>query len=248
MQLSLQGIHKSYGEKKILNGINADIEPGSLLSITGVNGAGKTTILNILTGICGLDQGEVLFENQAFHRDNVEQRKKLYYLSDNKDLFMKKNILENIAIRLKLWDVDTSPESKINDKVMLWLEEFDLIEHANSHLGTLSRGQYYKASLICLLAVDPELWLIDEPFASGMDPQGISMFKKYAKAATERGNTVIYTTQLLDLAEKFSNQIWVLDDQELKINCTTDQLSELGNLESLFSKLRDKEDSSTSSK
>jgi len=135
MQLSLQGIHKSYGEKKILNGINADIEPGSLLSITGVNGAGKTTILNILTGICGLDQGQVLFENQAFHRDNVEQRKKLYYLSDNKDLFMEKNILENIAIRLKLWDVDTSPESKINDKVMLWLEEFDLIEHANSHLA-----------------------------------------------------------------------------------------------------------------
>ena len=112
MQLSLQGIHKSYGEKKILNGINADIEPGSLLSITGVNGAGKTTILNILTGICGLDQGEVLFENQAFHRDNVEQRKKLYYLSDNKDLFMKKNILENIAIRLKLWDVDTSPSPR----------------------------------------------------------------------------------------------------------------------------------------
>jgi len=238
MKVKFHEISKCYNTATIINYLTAEIEPQTLLAITGVNGVGKTTLLNILSGVSGTNHGWVEFDDVKFHRDNVEQRKKLCYLSDFYNLFPEKTILENIAIHLKLWQADTD---RIDEKVIQWLEEFDLLEHANSHVGTLSRGQHYKASLLCLLAVDPELWIIDEPFASGMDPQGITMFRRYAKEAIEKGSTVIYTTQLLDLAETFSTRIWVLDQGELRLNCTADQLSEHGNLEMLFSKLRDQQ-------
>lgn len=238
MKVKFHEVSKSYDTTPILNSLTAEIPPRTLLAITGVNGVGKTTLLNILSGITGTNKGWVEFDNIKFHRDNVQQRKKLCYLSDFNNLFPENSLLENIAIHLKLWQSDTQG---IDQKVIKWLEEFDMLEHANSHVGTLSRGQYYKAAFIALMAVDPELWLIDEPFASGMDPQGITMFRKYARERVETGGSVIYTTQLLDLAEKFSTRIWVLDHGELQLNCTAQELTEHGNLEELFSKLRDQQ-------
>jgi len=238
MKVKFHEVSKSYDSKTIIQSLSAEIKPQTLLAITGVNGVGKTTLLNILAGVTGTEQGWIEFDDQPFHRDNVEQRQKLCYLSDYHHLFPDNTLLENIAIHLKLWQSDTTA---IDEKVMQWLEEFDMLEHANSHVGTLSRGQHYKASLIALMAVDPELWIIDEPFASGMDPQGITMFRKYARERVETGGTVIYTTQLLDLAETFSSRIWVLDHGQLQLNCTAEELSEHGNLETLFSKLRDQQ-------
>ena len=79
-----------------------------------------------------------------------------------------------------------------------------------SPIKLLSRGQIYKANLVGFLAVDPELWLIDEPFASGMDPQGLNAFKKHIRDAVERGKTVIYTTQLLEIAERFADRLCII--------------------------------------
>jgi ABC-type multidrug transport system ATPase subunit len=78
-------------------------------------------------------------------------------------------------------------------------------------VGSLSRGQAYKAALVAMLAADREVWLLDEPFSSGMDPHGIDAFKRYARAAAERGRTILYSTQLLDVAERFSDRVCVIN-------------------------------------
>ena len=96
------------------------------------------------------------------------------------------------------------------------LGQLDLLGIARWRFRQLSRGQIYKAVLAGFLAADPELWLVDEPFASGMDPRGLNCFKEYARDAARRGHTIIFTTQIIEVAERFSGRICVLDRGQIK--------------------------------
>src|SRR6185437_12733835 len=110
----------------------------------------------------------------------------------------------------------------------------------------LSRGQRYKAALVALLTVDCEVWLLDEPFASGMDPNGISAFKRRAREGAARGRTIIYSTQILDAAERFSDRICVIHRGQIRAFMPTaelrsDRLSSTSALDDIFSQLREED-------
>src|SRR2546430_1311161 len=97
------------------------------------------------------------------------------------------------------------------------------------------------------MAVDPELWLLDEPFASGMDPHGISFFKREARAAALRGRTVIYSTQILDVAENLCDRVCLIHKGALRLYESISELrartpvgpSEGGVLEDVFRQIRE---------
>jgi ABC-type multidrug transport system ATPase subunit len=86
------------------------------------------------------------------------------------------------------------------------LAQLEILSAVDTPIGQLSRGQIYKVALATLLTIDPELWMFDEPFASGMDPAGVSYFKRQARLATQRGRTIFYSTQILEVAEKFCDR------------------------------------------
>jgi ABC-type multidrug transport system ATPase subunit len=95
-----------------------------------------------------------------------------------------------------------------------------------------------------MLAIDREVWLLDEPFASGMDPNGIDAFKQHARAAAARGRTILYSTQLLDVAGRFSDRVCVIHKGEIRAFDTLDRLRERAQdkdnvLEEMFRQLRE---------
>jgi ABC-2 type transport system ATP-binding protein len=94
-------------------------------------------------------------------------------------------------------------------------DDLDLLPLIDTPAMSMSRGQVYKVALAGLLAVSPDLWLCDEPFASGMDPQGLAVFRNHAQKTAGRGGTVLYTTQILELAEQFSDRVLILDGGSL---------------------------------
>jgi ABC-type multidrug transport system ATPase subunit len=156
-------------------------------------------------------------------------------------MYFHQSTLRHIAMVLHLYGADGDGVEK---RVLELLEEFDLLPFCDGPVGKLSRGQLYKAGLTALLAVDPELWLLDEPFASGMDPLGISAFKKHARTAAQRGRTILYTTQILDLAEHFSDRVCLLHHGEVRAFDTLAKLRQQtrgtgGVLEGLFQQLRE---------
>ncbi len=111
-------------------------------------------------------------------------------------------------------------------------------------MNTLSRGQAYKAALATMIAADREVWLMDEPFASGMDPHGIDAFKRHAREAATRGRTILYSTQLLDVAERFSDRVCVVHRGEIRAFDTLNRLREQAQdknnvLEEMFRQLRE---------
>ena len=240
MMVELQGVTRRYGRVRALDKVSLRLEPGQRVAVLGLNGAGKTTLLRCLAGVVAPDRGEVLFDGRALRRDDLPLRRRLFFLPDFPLLFWDRSVAANLSIILRLYGKDGGDAPR---RALDLLRELDLLPLANTAAGALSRGQMHKTALAALLLADPELWLLDEPLASGMDPLALGLFKRAATEATARGRTVIYTTQLLEAAERFADRIVVLHDGRMRAFATLDELrataADPGNpLEELFRKLR----------
>jgi ABC-type multidrug transport system ATPase subunit len=241
MKIELRGVLKSYRSLRALDFVSLQIDPGQIVSLLGPNGAGKTTLIRCLAGIAAPDKGAIYFDDQEFNRERIDLRRRLYLLPDFPLLFWDQSILRNITIVLRLFDAD-GPGAET--RVLQLLQEFDLLPLALRPVRSLSRGQAYKAGLVALIAADREVWLLDEPFASGMDPHGIDAFKRHCRAAADRGRTIIYSTQLLDVAERFSHRACIIHQGAIRAFDTLDHLRGQTQdkdhvLEELFRQLRE---------
>lgn len=241
MKIELRTVTKSYRSIRALSRVSLEFSPGQLISLLGPNGAGKTTLLRCLAGIAAPDSGEIYFDDQEYRRNRLDLRQRIYTLPDFPFLFWDQTILRNLAIILRLYNADGAGAE---ERVLELLREFDLLPLALRPVQTLSRGQAYKAGLAAMIAADCDIWLLDEPFASGMDPHGIDAFKRHARAAANRGRTVIYSTQLLDVAERFADRVCVIHKGEIHAFDTLDRLREQASdkhnvLEEMFRQLRE---------
>jgi ABC-type multidrug transport system ATPase subunit len=215
MNLWIRCLSKSYPGVKVLDEVTCEIESGTILALLGANGAGKTTFLRCLATLVSPDQGDVRFDGEVLGRDRIDLRRRFHFLPDFPALFTEDDPLAAIAMHLKIWEAD---RPGIEDRVADLMDRLQIASLCGVPVGTFSRGQRYKTALAALAAVDPELWLLDEPFASGMDPQGIATFRQEAEAAVrERGRIVIYSTQIVDLACGFSDRIGVISRGGLQV-------------------------------
>ncbi len=221
MNVELSGVEKIYGRTRALDRVTLSLPPGQIVAILGSNGAGKTTLLRCLAGLIRPDRGEVTYDGERFSTENLTLRRRLFFLPDFPPHFSSETVLRSLGLILRIYesDDDAAPE-----RVVHWLKAFDLLHLAEAPVESLSRGQAYKVALIPLLVIDPELWLLDEPLASGMDPHGLSLFKTEARAAAARGRTILYTTQVLEAAERFSDRVCILHEGEVRIFDTLQNL------------------------
>jgi len=241
MKIELRSVSKSYRSTHALSRVSLEIAPGQIISLLGPNGAGKTTLLRCLAGIAAPDSGSLYFDDQEFRRDRLDLRQRIYTLPDFPFLFWEQTVLRNLAIVLRLYEADGAGAE---GRVLELLREFDLLPLALRPVQTLSRGQAYKVGLVAMMAADRDVWLLDEPFASGMDPHGIDAFKRHARAAAARDRTVVYSTQLLDVAERFADRVCVINQGEVHAFDTMAQLREQASdkhnvLEEMFRQLRE---------
>jgi ABC-type multidrug transport system ATPase subunit len=241
MKIEFRGVLKAYRSVRALDYVSLDIEPGQIVSLLGPNGAGKTTFIRCITGIAAPDQGEIYLDDQEFHRDRLDLRKRMHALPDFPSLFWEHSVLRNISVTLRMYEADAPG---VEERVIELLRDFDLLPLGLRPAYSLSRGQAYKTALTALIAADRELWLLDEPFASGMDPHGIDAFKRHARAAAARGRTIIYSTQILDVAERFSDRVCLINKGAIHAFDTLERLrsqaSDKNNvLEEMFRQLRE---------
>ncbi len=220
MHISVAGLTKTYGRHRALDGISMEIEPGQIVAILGPNGAGKTTLLRVLATIAAPSAGEVRLDGELLRRDRIDLRRRLFFLPDT-PYVLYGTAIRHIGMVLRLYEAD---RPAIEERVLELLREFDLLPLADVRLGGLSRGELYKAALVALIAADPEVWLFDEPFASGMDPRGIAALRNQAKAAVARGRTVIYSTQIMEVAERFSDRVCILHKGRVEALDSVDRL------------------------
>ncbi len=245
MKIEIQEVVKKFKSLRALDSVSLSIEPGQVLALIGPNGAGKTTLLRCLAAIVAPDEGNMLYDGERFVRERLDLRRRFLFLPDFPAVFEEWSPLQHLGMTLRLYGLDGAG---IEERVLDLLREFDLLPLANAPFGTLSRGQRYKAALVTLLTLDREVWLLDEPFASGMDPHGINAFKRHARAAAARGRTIIYSTQILDAAERFSDRICVIHRGQIRAFTAATELqrdhsAQTSALDDIFKQLREEETS-----
>jgi ABC-2 type transport system ATP-binding protein len=208
MDIALRGLTKRFDREDVLSGIDLDLGSGQTVAVIGLNGAGKTTLLRCLAGVIMPTQGSIRWNGGDSLRDDLALHRQMMFLPDTPVLLEGHTILQHLMLMLRAY----GREGSVGDaEVIAVLRELSLLEHCESTVSRLSRGQRYKTALAALFLIRPELWLLDEPFASGMDPQGMQALKHRVRLATAAGACVVYTTQIIEIAERFCDTLLVID-------------------------------------
>jgi ABC-type multidrug transport system ATPase subunit len=237
VHIELSHLTKTYGSTRALDAVTLALPPGRIVALIGLNGAGKTTLLRTLAGITSPTRGDLRYDGTPFVRSRLDLRRRLMFLPDFPVLYASHTVVQHAAMMVRVYERD---DDAVEERIVTALRDLDLLPLAHVPIGQLSRGQIYKAAFVGLLAVQPELWLLDEPFASGLDPQGLAMVKQHARAAAAAGGTIVYSTQILEIAEKFADLLCVIDRGKLAATYSRAELDALPahGPESLESRLR----------
>jgi ABC-type multidrug transport system ATPase subunit len=208
METKLDRLSKRYGRVRALDGVSLGFGKGEIVAVLGLNGAGKTTLLRVLSGLVAPSSGRVFYDGVEFAPSDLALKRRLMFLPDFPLFYPGMTPLRHIGMALRLYGRSTDG---VEDLVVELLNDFDISRLAWSRLDTLSRGQLYKAVLVGMMVLDPDLWILDEPFASGMDPVGLARFKQRVRSAAKRGRTIVYSTQIVEVNEGFADKLLVLD-------------------------------------
>ncbi len=189
--ISTDKLVKEYGKRCVVNGVSISVNPGEIVGLLGPNGAGKTTTFNMVVGVVKPDKGEVLFQEKPITNLPMHQRARLGigYLTQEPSVFRKLTVEENILAILETCDIK-SDERKVRLKYLL--DELDLARLAKSKAYMLSGGEKRRLEITRALVTNPQLLLLDEPFA-GIDPIAVYEVQKIVRRLKERGLGILIT-------------------------------------------------------
>lgn len=166
MSIQIQNVSKSFGDFQALKDISIDIKSGELVALLGPSGSGKTSLLRIIAGLEGLDDGVIYFDGQNITSVNPKERN-VGFVFQHYALFRHMTVFENVAYGLKVRPRKTRPsKADIHDKVTELLRLVKLENFGDRYPAQLSGGQRQRVALARALAVEPKVLLLDEPFGA----------------------------------------------------------------------------------
>tara|TARA_B100000161_G_scaffold114083_1_gene80761 strand:- start:3374 stop:4111 length:738 start_codon:yes stop_codon:yes gene_type:complete len=176
MKLEAIKIEKSYGSRKVVNGVDLELKQGEIVGLLGPNGAGKTTCFYTIVGLIKPDNGKILINNIDISKEAMYKRAKLGigYLAQEASVFRKLSVEENIKAVLEL--TEKSKEQQNEDLENL-IDEFSLQKVRKNRGDLLSGGERRRTEIARALATEPNFLLLDEPFA-GVDPIAVEEIQK----------------------------------------------------------------------
>ncbi len=208
--IRVENLWKSYGEKKVLQGIFFEAEKGKISCIIGPNGSGKTTLLKILNLLETPDKGEVYYNNICL--TELNDNGKRFYIKKMAMVFQQpvlynSNVFDNVAIGLRIRGLR---KNEVTDQVNDILKTLGLYEYRDKHAYTLSGGEAQRVCLARALVLKPEILLLDEP-TSNLDPSNTQIIENVIKEyCREEGPIVILTTHNMFEAKKLAEKVSLL--------------------------------------
>lgn len=204
MILELKDIEKSFGKKRVLEGVSFKAEGGKAFGLLGRNGAGKTTSIRILMDVFPANKGEVLIDGKPIDYKKVQ----IGYLPEERGLYPKKLIIDQLVYFAELKGMN---HKAAISSVDYWLNRLDMIEYRNKRLDTLSKGNQQKIQLVTALAHDPHIVILDEPF-SGLDPVNAMLLKDVVREQIAKGKIVLFSSHQMNYIEEFCDSIAILNE------------------------------------
>ena len=234
--LKINHFSKTYKSgKKAVDNLNLEIQKGELFGLIGHNGAGKTTTLKSIAGILNFEQGEILIDGKSISKEPVECKKKMAFLPDNPELYDYLTGIEYLNFICDIYRVSSEARTM---KIKELADDFDLTSALGNKISSYSHGMKQKLALISAFVHNPDLILMDEPFV-GLDPLASFKLKNRMKQMCEQGGVIIFSTHVLEVAEKLCTRAAIMKDGHLVVCDKMETLCQNQSLEELFLEVLD---------
>lgn len=239
--IQIKNLSKAYGSKLVLKHLTLDIYPGQVIGYIGPNGAGKSTTVKILTGLIPDFKGEVIVDGISMTQDPLEIKKLIGYVPENAEIYDVLSPMEYLDFIGKLYNME---EDLLHERINKLLAAFGLAANRNDRMDTFSKGMKQKVLLISGIIHNPKIIVLDEPL-SGLDANAVIMVKELITRLSQEGKTIFYCSHMMDVVEKVSDRILLINQGEIVADGTFESLKQTHNdtLERIFSKLTGREDS-----
>lgn len=220
--LKLHELTKWYSKRNTpaVDHITLHVKPGEIFGFIGPNGAGKTTTIKMITGILEPSQGSILVCGHDITKDPVAAKRMFGYVPDNPDIYDRLTGIEYLEF---LGDVYGVPVLERKARVQRYGEMFGLTSVLGDQIRSYSHGMRQKLVLMGALIHQPKLWIMDEPMV-GLDPMAAHLLKEEMRTHCAKGNTVFFSTHVLEVAEKLCDRVGIIADGRLAAVGTLEEL------------------------
>jgi ABC-2 type transport system ATP-binding protein len=201
--LEFDGLRKSYGTNRVLDGVSFAVAPGSMFGFCGANGAGKTTTMRIAMGLAVPDAGEVRWRGQ---RLDEARRRRIGYMPEERGLYPKMKVAEQVTYFARLHGLDAAAATRAADE---WVARLGIADRRGDRVEKLSLGNQQRVQLAAALVSRPEVLILDEPF-SGLDPVGVDSLADALLDRCRAGVPVVFSSHQLDLVERVCDSVGIL--------------------------------------
>ncbi|MAM71879.1 MAG: hypothetical protein CMP91_12135 [Gammaproteobacteria bacterium] len=216
-RLEVRNLCKKFGQLAAVEDVSFHVQSGQILGLIGRNGAGKTTTIRMIMNIIGPDSGAVFLDG-----DKVGEsfRRMVSYLPEERGLYKKMTVTDTLNFFMEIKGLKPA---HLKQQMLEYLDRFDLADRQQSKIEDLSKGNQQKVQFITAILSDPKILILDEPF-SGLDPVNTDILKEIILEMKQQGKLIIFSTHLMDFAERMCDHIALIHRGELKLN---DSLTEL---------------------
>ena len=235
--IDISHITKDYGSHKGIFDVSLSVKKGEVYGFLGPNGAGKTTTIKAVVGILDFDEGEILIDGHSIRQEPLTCKQNLAYIPDNPDLYDIMRGDEYLNFVADIYQIDQQTRSQ---RIQKYARLFELEGALTMPISSYSHGMKQKLAVISAFLHDPKLLVLDEPFV-GLDPKASFLLKKLMREHCDRGNTIFFSTHVLEVAQKLCDHVGILKDGRLAALGTMDEVIGDQSLEQVFLELADHE-------
>ncbi|UCE98193.1 MAG: ATP-binding cassette domain-containing protein [Dehalococcoidia bacterium] len=201
---SVSGVSKSFNHNLVVDNISFSLRPGEIFGLIGPNGAGKTTTIRMMMDIIRPDSGQIFILGKNF---NELAKNKIGYLPEERGLYRKLTVIDTIIYLASLKGIKHSTASSRAEEL---LNLVNMLPHKNKKIEELSRGMGQLIQFLVTIIHDPQLVILDEPFA-GLDPVNASLLKNIISKLREQNKTVILSTHRMNEVEELCDRILMIN-------------------------------------
>lgn len=211
---------KNFGNKKAVNDLSLEIPEGKIFGFLGPNGAGKSTTIKMIVGIETPTSGDIVVNGVDLVKDPLAVKKQIAYVPDEPIFYEHMTGIQYLNFIADMFDVSGK---KRKDLIIHYADLFELSDSLNEYTLKYSRGMKQKLSLIAAFVHSPKVIVLDEPMV-GLDAKAYKTLKDALRNYAENGNTIFYSTHVLDVAERFCDNIAIINKGKLVYTGTFDCL------------------------
>lgn len=219
---------------KAVDSLDLEIKPGEIFGFLGPNGAGKSTTIKMMTGILDPEEGDVILDGKSITKESIEAKKTFGYVPDVPDMFLKLKGIEYLNFIADIYSV-SSEDRKV--RIEKYTKQFGIYDNLGDLIQSYSHGMRQKILVVAALIHSPKILILDEPM-TGLDPKASHDLKEMMREYTKEGNTVFFSTHVLEVAEKLCDRIGIINKGKLIFVGTYDEMKEKfkenASLEELF--------------